>query len=216
MPRVTLSAIVVLLAVAAVCVAPAQQLRVQNGAGDATRALYEQGCASCHGETAHGSEALAAPALAGQDRAYLEGQLSNFAQRRRGGDPRDSYGSQMTLFAQLLSDSDRQNLAAYLSSLPATQTPPTMTGNAARGRELYESCAACHGPSGEGGAGPRLTMLGDWYVYAQLRNYAASSRGYHEQDADGQNMAAIAATLNEAQSRDIAVYLSSPSSARGE
>lgn len=216
MLRVTPWASAVLLAVAVVSFAPAQQVQAQNGAGDATPVLYAQGCASCHGEMAQGSEALAAPALAGQDRSYLERQLSNFTQRRRGAHTGDKYGAQMTLFAQLLSESDRQDLAAFLSSLPAPRTAITSPGNTARGRELYETCAACHGQSGEGGSGPRLDTLGDWYVYAQLRNYTAGARGYHEQDADGRSMAAIAATINEAQYRDLAVYLSSLSSARGE
>lgn len=173
------------------------------------RHIYQNGCAACHGDGAQGVEALAAPALAGQDPDYLERQLANFASRRRGGHENDRYGSQMTLFAQLLSDADRHHVARYLFSLAPTRPVTTLGGNPTRGQDLYAACAACHGERGDGGPAPRLAGLGDWYIAAQMRLYATSARGYDENDRDGQNMAAIAAKLSDEETRDLAAYVSS-------
>ena len=41
-------------------------------------------CIACHGSRAEGNPALNAPAIAGQDAAYLERQLRNFRSERRG------------------------------------------------------------------------------------------------------------------------------------
>jgi cytochrome c oxidase subunit 2 len=198
----------ILLAVAA-WLSPSRDVLAQNGRNDAGRVLYAQGCASCHGVNARGNEALAAPALAGQDRVYTARQLANFAQQHRGGRTSDRYGSQMTLFAQLLGEEDRERLAAYVASLPAHAPSATIRGNSARGRELFETCASCHGSSGEGGDGPRLDTLADWYVVTQMRNYATGARGYRTDNADDQTMAALARDIDETDARDIAAYLNS-------
>ena len=52
-------------------------------------------CVACHGAAGEGNAALQAPALAGQDAAYLERQLVNYKRKVRGGDPRDTLGAQM-------------------------------------------------------------------------------------------------------------------------
>lgn len=171
--------------------------------------VYRDGCSACHGVAGQGVEALAAPALAGQDPNYLENQLASFAMRRRGGGENDRYGSQMTLFAQLLGQADRQAVARYLSSLTPTRPVATLDGDLAHGRDLYAPCAACHGERGEGGPAPRLAGLGDWYIATQMRLYATGARGYDDNDPDGQNMAAIAANISEEEVRDLAAYINS-------
>lgn len=183
---------------------------------DMGRQIYQDGCSACHGDIGQGVEALAAPALAGQDRDYIERQLANFALRLRGGRENDRYGSQMTLFAQLLSDTDRRAVAHYLSSLAPAQPMATLHGDPANGQDLYAPCSACHGGRGEGGAGPRLGGLGDWYVATQLRLYATNARGYDENDPDGQNMAATAANISDEEVRDLAAYINSLGGSRSQ
>src|SRR4029434_1026289 len=50
-----------------------------HAAGDAAKgkALFAS-CAACHGASAEGNAAINAPALGGQDAAYLQRELSNF------------------------------------------------------------------------------------------------------------------------------------------
>lgn len=88
-------------------------------AGDveAGRMLYTS-CASCHGAQAQGNEALGAPALAGQSDWYLETQLKNFKAGYRGGNPEDSFGSQMVAMASMLEDEAAvKNIVSYINTL---------------------------------------------------------------------------------------------------
>ncbi|MEE4661085.1 MAG: c-type cytochrome, partial [Halieaceae bacterium] len=52
-------------------------------------------CIACHGADGAGNPALNAPALAGQDAAYLARQITHFKAGVRGSDPRDTIGRQM-------------------------------------------------------------------------------------------------------------------------
>ena len=52
-------------------------------------------CVACHGKKGEGNPTLNAPALAGQDAAYLERQLRNFRSSRRGTHKSDTLGAQM-------------------------------------------------------------------------------------------------------------------------
>src|SRR5262245_28713283 len=61
-------------------------------------------CTACHGSKAEGNQALNAPALAGQDAAYLERQLRNFRSARRGTHKSDSIGAQMRAASAMLAD----------------------------------------------------------------------------------------------------------------
>ena len=63
-------------------------------AEDAAPASY-QTCVACHGAVGEGNTALQAPALAGQDAAYIERQLRHFKAGVRGSDPADTLGAQM-------------------------------------------------------------------------------------------------------------------------
>ena len=88
-----------------------------SGDVEAGRALY-QVCATCHGAAAEGSEALAAPALAGQNDWYMVTQLSNYLAGYRGVHPRDTYGAQMRAMTTSLSgENDINNVVAYINSL---------------------------------------------------------------------------------------------------
>lgn len=69
----------------------------------------------------------------------------------------------------------------------------------ARGEQLYETCAPCHGASGGGrrelGA-PAIAGLSAWYLTAQLEKYQSGARGTHPDDAEGLRMRPMALSLN--------------------
>ena len=67
-------------------------------------------CATCHGNDAHGSEAL--PRLAGQHAQYTENQLKLFNKRERTNDNAVMHG-----IASKLSELELKAVAAYLSGL---------------------------------------------------------------------------------------------------
>lgn len=82
-------------------------------------ALFVQGnaaagipaCASCHGESAHGTDTL--PRLAGQNTRYLMGQLQDFTLRQRTND-----NAVMHDIASKLTAADIKAVADYLTQLP--------------------------------------------------------------------------------------------------
>jgi cytochrome c oxidase subunit II len=88
---------------------------------------------------------------------------------------------------------------AWLDRQPTyQQTAARVPGNVANGKNLYATCAACHGANGEGNLAlnsPKLSGQGAWYLERQLRLFKAGVRGAHEKDVFGKMMAPMAATL---------------------
>ena len=109
-------------------------------------------CVACHGPAATGNAALQAPALAGQDAAYLERQLRNFRAGVRGGDGAEASAVQMRGMAMAIAtDGDVAELAAWLASLPRPALSAAVAGDLREGNNLWQGkCAACHGVAGEG------------------------------------------------------------------
>lgn len=94
---------------------PTEVTLVGDAAAGAT--LYGT-CATCHGSSAEGSEAMGAPALAGQNDWYLVTQLTNFRAGYRGTHPQDSQGSQMVAFARMLADDKAiTDVVSYINTL---------------------------------------------------------------------------------------------------
>jgi cytochrome c oxidase subunit 2 len=90
----------------------------------------------------------------------------------------------------------------FIGTLESARPRATVRGDAARGRKLYQSCAACHGARGEGNAAlqsPALAARSDWYLATQLTNYKTGLRGADERDTYGAQMRAIASTLADDQ-----------------
>jgi cytochrome c oxidase subunit 2 len=167
-------------------------------AGDATagQATYAV-CSACHGAHGEGNPQLNAPKLAGQAGWYLVRQLQNFKQGVR---DKEQFAPQMDAFATTLDDTAMRNVVAYINSLPDVQPQATVSGNPAKGAEHYETCAYCHGGSGEGvwsTNAPRLSHMDDWYMKRQLQNFQQGLRGSHPQDFSGAQMAAMAKTLGD-------------------
>jgi len=68
----------------------------------------------------------------------------------------------------------------------------------ARGRELYDLCAQCHGPDGRGNRAVRAPAIAGqhaWYVATQLHKFRDGIRGAHPRDAGGLKMRPMALSL---------------------
>ena len=161
-------------------------------------------CFPCHGKDGRGNELLGAPAIAGLPRWYVERQLHNFKTAMRGADPHDMEGARMRPMARsLYRTGDVESVAEYVATLPARKPLNNMMamGDTAAGRVRYETiCATCHQPDGAGNEAlgtPPLTHQHDWYMMTQLDKFKTGVRGAHPDDAMGQQMAAMANTLED-------------------
>ncbi|MBF7729240.1 c-type cytochrome [Pseudomonas sp. N040] len=177
------------------------------------KALFEATCVACHGAAGQGNPALQAPALAGQQAAYLQRQLLNFRTDLRGTAAGDSGGAQMAPMAKGLADDAAVTaVAEYLASLPAAKATPALTGgDAAQGAKLYQSkCGSCHGGKAEGNPAlnsPRLAGQSDVYLQTQFNHFKQGKRGYQQQDRFGRQMRMMANSLNETELQDVLAYL---------
>ena len=180
----------------------------------AGQAIFSSTCAACHGASGEGNPALKAPALAGQQTAYLQRQLQNFRDGARGTAAGDSGGAMMAPMAKALADEAAvEAVAIYLASLPPAAVSNSATGDVVHGGKLYQSkCGACHGGKGEGNPAlnaPRLTGQSDSYLQTQFDNFKQGKRGYSQQDRFGRQMKMMANSLNDAELQDVLAYLNS-------
>lgn len=162
-------------------------------------------CVACHGSKAEGNPALSAPALAGQDAAYLARQLRNFRGGTRGTHKSDAPGAQMrALAATLADDAAITKVASYISALPKTTATPGK-GDLRNGNNLYQGkCGACHGGKAEGNVAlkaPRLAGLDAAYLKRQFTHFRDGVRGTDPKDLPGRQMALMARSL--ASERDL-------------
>jgi cytochrome c oxidase subunit 2 len=75
-------------------------------------------CGTCHGPDGRGVQATNAPRLKGMSDWYMVTQLKNFKQGIRGAHPKDLYGPQMALMAEMLGDDQATNdIVAYINTL---------------------------------------------------------------------------------------------------
>ena len=156
-------------------------------------------CGACHGSKGEGNPTLNAPAIAGQDAAYLERQLRNFRTDRRGAHKSDLPGAQMRTLALSLDDAAVVKLASHVASLPKTISAAPAGGNLHNGANLYHGkCGACHGGTAQGNPAlkaPRLTGLDAAYIKRQFAHFRDGVRGTDPQDIPGRQMALMARTL---------------------
>ncbi len=164
-------------------------------------------CAACHGRFAEGNPALNAPALAGQQAAYLQRQLRNFRAGQRGAHERDLPGKQMRAAVAVLGDEAAvAAVAGHLAGLPKTTVKPSPGADLRNGNNLYHGkCGACHGGKAEGNAAlsaPRLAGLDAAYLKRQHRNFREGVRGAHAEDRYGRQMSLMANVLATEQDLD--------------
>jgi len=170
-------------------------------------------CVACHGKKGEGNPALNAPAIAGQDAAYLERQLRNYRTNRRGIHKSDALGAQMrALAATLADDAAVAKVASFAASLPKTVSSVPARGNLHNGNNVYQGkCGACHGSKAEGNAAlksPRLTGLDATYIKRQFAHFRDGVRGTDPQDIPGRQMAMMAKTLpNERDLDDVIAFI---------
>jgi cytochrome c oxidase subunit 2 len=153
-------------------------------------------CEACHGLTGSGSKEIGAPRIAGQNHWYERRQLQNFKAGIRGSKPEDTFGAVMRPMAlTLVTDPDVEDVIAYFGTLKPEILPQTLQGgNAAKGKETYAICAACHADDGKGIellSAPRVAGIPDWYLERQIRNFNSGARGTHAQDVFGRQMGVI-------------------------
>ncbi len=168
-------------------------------AAEQGEALYGS-CVACHGADGAGNVALNAPALTGQDAAYLQRQLNNFRNGWRGSDPADTYGMQMRgMAATLASDQAVVAVSAYIAALPALDSGESLEFNQRNGENLYNgACGACHGGQAQGNTSlhtPRLAGLDAAYLKRQYQNFANGLRGTHPEDRYGRQMKMMSTML---------------------
>jgi ubiquinol-cytochrome c reductase cytochrome c subunit len=115
------------------------------------KALYTSSCSSCHGIHAEGSNL--GPSLVGVGSAAVDFQMST------GRMPAQQPGAQIQAKADIFSDSQVGDVAAYVQSLGGGPEIPTASQYAtddsliALGGVLFrQNCTQCHNFSGEGGA----------------------------------------------------------------
>ena len=169
-------------------------------------------CTVCHGAHGNGNVAIRAPKIAGMEPWYLRRQLEAFRSGTRGAHPDDIAGQEMQpVGARLNTPADIERALSFVASFAPKSPPATIAGDAKRGRELFESCAGCHGDRGQGNealAAPALAARTDWYLLTQLANYAAGIRGAHPDDTYGAQMrAAVAALDDRQQMHDVVAYI---------
>jgi cytochrome c553 len=163
-------------------------------------------CAACHGADGN-SVTPDWPSLAGQHPEYIVRQLAAFKSGER-------KSVTMLPFAQMLSDQDAADVAAYF----AAQKPTPKGADPALvslGQQIYRggipargtpACIACHGPTGHGNpfaAYPRISWQHAPYVAKSLQDYKSGERA---SDAN-QTMRNVASLLKDDEIRALASYV---------
>ena len=135
-------------------VAVAQDVPIANPTPadvEAGKQTFEQRCSACHGLDGGGAMG---PNIQGIPMRIGAPIVANTI--------KNGVTGAMPAFAGQLTDAQIQQLIAYLLTLTRKDTV-TVTGDAAKGKQVYESagCASCHIIAGEGGdSGPELTTVG--------------------------------------------------------
>jgi len=168
-------------------------------------------CTTCHGVDGSGNVGVRAPRLAGMESWYLQRQLEMFRAGIRGEHPMDTEGLVMHAMAAGLSDENIADIVEWVSEWPLKSVATSLQGDAARGKTLYATCAACHG-AGAGGnralGAPALAGQNDWYLLTQLKNFKNAYRGGHPGDPYGAQMRAAVQSLPDEQAMvDVISYI---------
>ncbi|MBH5334453.1 c-type cytochrome [Streptomyces pactum] len=173
----------------------AQSLAIEEG-----KKLYAVGCATCHGTGGQGTSD--GPSLVGVGSAAVDFQVST------GRMPAQQPGAQVPKKKKVYTDTETEQLAAYIASLGAGPVTPTKQqynpegADAARGGELFRTnCAQCHNFTGKGGA---LTNG----KYAPPLDDVDPKHVYEAMQTGPQNMPSFPDTvMPEKEKREIIAYL---------
>ena len=175
-------------------------------------------CTTCHGVELRGNLQVDAPRLNGMAGWYVRNQMLAFRNGWRGTHADDLIGMEMRPQATALTPAELADAVAFVAAVSrhtANQTAQpitaTVTGDTARGANLYATCSACHGAAGEGIAAlnsPGLAEQSDWYLLRQLKKFRSGARGSIEGDVLGAQMRAAMAPLTDAAAlNDVIAYI---------
>lgn len=95
-------------------------------------------------------------------------------------------------------DSSRQLLLAATLGLALAAAPVAFAEDDARGPELFQLCAQCHGTAGEGNRmylAPAIAGQARWYIQRQLEKFRSGVRGTHPDDVGGLRMHPMSLSL---------------------
>lgn len=170
-------------------------------------------CTVCHGAQLMGNAVIRAPRLSHMETWYAERQLQSFKTGLRGTHTDDKIGMEMQPMAAALTDAQIAAVAGFVNATISAPPPDTISGDVAKGKLHYATCAACHGLNGEGNqslGGPSLQVVNDWYMVEQLNKFRDGSRGAHPEDTFGGQMRAAAQILTSDQAVvDVVAYINS-------
>ena len=169
-----------------------------------------QACKLCHSNR----EMQRGPVIDGMEEWYLLDQLQKFKSGQRGKQESNRAEFLMgTAMKDIPADPDTlRELAAAFANLPSQPSLTTIKGDIERGKQLYQSCANCHGPDAKGKPevkAPGLLVQEDWFLLDQLRKYKIGLRGTHPNDTFGIVMAATVKDWPDKDFKDVVSYLKS-------
>jgi cytochrome c553 len=103
---------------------------------------------------------------------------------------------------------------ASLAGLAHSDTPDDLANNFPNrlGAENFEICTTCHGDRAEGNedfGAPKLAGQHDWYLITALTNFRDEIRGAHDEDDNGQVMAAMATDLDDEDIQAVVDFITS-------
>ncbi len=174
-------------------------------------------CKTCHGQQGQGFQGYyLAPRLAGQQVDYLKNQFHGIANGKRDTPLAKTF---MVPVIRSVPPSMQEAIAKYFSGLnprPAADGPKRLV---AQGKKIFEegvpednipACAVCHGPEAKGqDQVPRVAGQFYSYTVAQLTGWKNGLRAKDPVNTgDDNTMVPIAASLNQAQIKAVAAYLS--------
>jgi putative heme-binding domain-containing protein len=159
--------VLLVLLPASVCAAqPTRTNPFDNSAADIDtgRATFRIYCAPCHGIGAAGGTGpdltLGVYEVGDSDEDLFEVIKDGVS------------GTEMSGFGERMNDNTIWRVLAYLRSVARRETP-VLTGDASRGKSVYQGkggCAGCHRIAGTGGRlGPNLSRIGRTLSFARLR-----------------------------------------------
>ena len=168
-------------------------------------------CTVCHGSQLKGNSNIGAPRLTQLSPWYINRQLTNFKKGIRGSHPKDTTGGEMMIMASKLSDQQIQKIVAWVTTTQSSKSASTITANAKAGKQLYSSCAGCHGTEAKGNkalGAPNLQGLNDWYILTQLNHFREGIRGSETNDTYGQQMKLASTVITSKQdAANLAAYI---------
>jgi|SRR5262245_25949624 len=166
-------------------------------------AMKSMNCAACHGASGQ-SPSDTMPILAGLWPEYFKKAIGDYAAGRRPSPEMEPYAKQV----QLLGVDD---LAAYFGGLKREPTSAKLDSAAVeRGRTASASCAACHGPRGEGDRAkviPDLRGQPPGYLRNQMLLFKQDKRSPGDERL--KDIKALMRTMPDETFADLAAYFAS-------